>query len=36
MFIVTSQSILILAGFNWRRLGRFAPTELDTIKVTIL
>ncbi len=36
MFIATSQFILVLAGFNRRLLGHFAPTELDTIKVAIL
>lgn len=31
MFIDTSQSILVLAGFNRRLLGHFAPTELDKV-----
>jgi hypothetical protein len=36
MFIAMSQYFLVLAGFNRRPLGHFAPTELDTIKVAIL
>ena len=36
MFIDTVQPDLVLAGFNRRLLGHFAPTELDTIKVAIL
>ena len=36
MSIDMSQSMLVLARFNGRLLGHFAPAELETIKIAIL